>query len=272
MSLRNLVTINDDDHVRIITLNHPNKHNPFNEELENSIKAALGEADADASVRALVVTGGQGRSFSAGGDFNEVKQLSGGSDVDRWIDRIMDLYTSVLCVSKPTIAAVDGFAIGMGFQFSLMFDWRTASSTSEFRMPELKHGIGCSVGGALLRYMVGFSSMQRIIYECNSISALQAQHYGFVNNIVDQSDLLSAAIDTGRMLAAYPEVSFKATKKAVGSELLDILSKSAAASKEVHRAAFADHCAQHHFANILGHRHEQGVACGGSNILSPTQA
>src|SRR4029078_9600954 len=99
-------------------------------------------------VKAVVMTGGVGRSFSAGGDFNEVKNLSGGGDVDRWIDRVTELYVHALRVDKPTVAAIDKYAIGMGFQFALMFDQRVLTEGAEFRMPEARHGIGRSLGAA----------------------------------------------------------------------------------------------------------------------------
>jgi carboxymethylproline synthase len=76
--------------VRLIELAHENWHNPFSEALENEVKASLARAQEDAAISAVVVTGGAGRSWSAGGDFNEVQHLSGGDDVDRWIDRVTE--------------------------------------------------------------------------------------------------------------------------------------------------------------------------------------
>ncbi|PCE22656.1 spore coat protein CotG [Paraburkholderia acidicola] len=260
MSEQKLVKIVNDDGIRVITLNHESRNNPFSAALEDDIKQALREADADPSVAAIVVTGGEGRSFSAGGDFNEVKNLSGGADVDRWIDRVTDLYASALRVSKPTVAAVDNYAIGMGFQFALMFDWRVASSQAEFRMPELRHGIGCSMGGTILNYVLGFSTMQKIIYECDGISAARAQDYGFINEIVEPDQLLTRAIAIARQLASYPRASYKSTKAAVGQGLVDLLYESADRSKAVHRASFSDRSAQRHFARVLGTKYEDAVA------------
>jgi len=259
MSEQTLLKIADEDGIRVITLNHESRNNPFSAALEDEIKRALREADAAPAVAAIVVTGGEGRSFSAGGDFNEVKNLTGGADVDRWIDRVTNLYTSVLRVSKPTIAAVDNYAIGMGFQFALMFDWRIVSSQVEFRMPELKHGIGCSMGGTILNYMLGFSAMQKIIYECDSIRATQAKDYGFVNEIVEQGQLLTRATAVARLLASYPRASYRSTKAAVGQSLIDLLHRSADNSKAVHRASFSDRSAQRHFERVLGTKYHSAA-------------
>lgn len=244
------------EHVRIIEFNHPNKHNPFSEAHEENVKAALRRAQDDRDVRAVVVAARDGRSFGAGGDFNEVKSLSGGEDVDRWIDRVIDLYGSVLKVEKPTVAAISGYAIGMGFQFALMFDWRIMSSSAEFRMPELKHGIACTIGAAILGYVFDYVAAQDIIYACESIGAEQALDYRLVKEVTEPDRLLPRAIEVAQMLAAYPQVSFVNTKRSVSSRLLECLEEAAQASKRAHRAAFSARCPQPHFKNILRDKYE----------------
>ncbi|ALK34957.1 enoyl-CoA hydratase/isomerase family protein [Burkholderia plantarii] len=260
MSETTLVKIADEDGIRVITLDHESRNNPFSAAMEDSIRRALREADQDDTVGAIVVTGGEGRSFSAGGDFNEVKNLTGGDDVDRWIDRVTELYAAVLRVSKPTVAAVDHYAIGMGFQFALMFDWRVVATRAEFRMPELRHGIGCSMGGTILNYVVGFSTMQKIIYECDGIPAARARDFGFVNELVEPPLLLARAKAVARQLAGYPRASWRATKVAVGQGLLDLLHETADRSKAVHRVAFTDRSAQQHFARVLGAKYQGAAA------------
>lgn len=237
--------------IRILQLNHRKNTNPFSEEMETAIKAALARAEDDSSVRAIVVTGGVGRSFSAGGDFGEVKKLTGGADVDQWIDRVTDLYTAALKVSKPTIAAIDGFAIGMGFQFAMMFDWKVMAEGAEFRMPELKHGIGCSVGGAILSNMLSLNTARQIIFECESIHAQRALHYGLVDEVVPQSELMARAIVVAEKMGNYPEVAFRNTKRSVVKNFCQVLCHTAEESKKVHRAAFAAGAMQSHFQRIL---------------------
>jgi carboxymethylproline synthase len=247
-----LVLEQDTRDLRVITLNHGNRHNPFNEELEDELKEALSRANADNSVKAVIVTGGDGRSFSVGGDFNEVSLLRGGDDVDRWIDRVIDLYESVLRVEKPTIAAIDGHAIGMGLQFALMFDWRLMASTAEFRMPELRYGIGCSVGSAILRHAIGYNAMQEIVFACERITPEMADSYHLVNQIVPTGMLMDKALLRAEELANYPEVPYRATKQTIVASMLDVIHKSAADSKHVHRMSFSSKSPQAHFSRILG--------------------
>lgn len=241
--------------IRLLTLNHTNKHNPFSEELENAIKHALNKADSDDNIKAIVVYGGENNSFSSGGDFNEVKKLSGGSEVERWIDRVIDLYNTVLNISKPTIAAVDGYAIGMGFQFAMMFDQRVMSDRAYFIMPELKHGIGCSVGAAILEFTHGHALMTKIVFECEKLSAELCHEHNIVNQVVSSENLLKTALAQANLLAEYPKAAFVNTKKFMNKAFIKILEKTREESKLVHKNAFTARDAQKHFQNILGQKY-----------------
>ncbi|MBH2547971.1 enoyl-CoA hydratase/isomerase family protein [Serratia marcescens] len=241
--------------VLLLTLNHSNKHNPFSEELEISIKDSLNKANSDDSVKAIVVYGGKNRSFSSGGDFNEVKKLSGGAEVERWIDRVIDLYITVLNISKPTVAAVDGYAIGMGFQFAMMFDQRIMSDQAKLVMPELKHGIGCSVGAAILGFTHGHGLMKKIVLECEELSADTCYEYNIVNQIIPRKHLLEIALNQANLLANYPKAAFFNTKKFMNKAFIEVLEKTRKESKEVHKNAFSARDAQKHFKKVLGQKY-----------------
>lgn len=242
----------DIDNVRLITLNAPNEHNPFCLSLEVAVKDALKRADQDNSVSAIVVYGGNGRSFSAGGNFNEIKNLNTDNEIENWVDRVIDLYQSVLKVGKPTVAAIDGHAIGMGFQFALMFDQRVMASTAIFCMPELLHGIGCSVGAAILRHTHTVSTMKQIIYQCRKLNAFECEKYQIVDKIVVTENLLHEAIAIAGKMGNYPQTAFKNTKQTVNQPFLKLLEEIRDSSKSVHKAAFLARDAQKHFNNILG--------------------
>ncbi len=250
------VVIRTVDSIRIIQLNHSNCHNPFSRELEDAVKTALRAADTDDTVAAIIVTGGEGRSFSVGGDFNEVKNLTGGDDVDEWIDRVIALYVAALTVTKPTLAAIDGHAIGMGFQFAMMFDWRLMADTGIFRMPELKYGIGCTVGAAILECVVSFNAMRAIIVGCEPIDATAALRYDLVNEVVPAETLMTRAVAVAQLFAAYPAVSFRSTKAAMVDSLQKALYAASDRSKQTHRSAFRAKSALNHFDNILGEKNK----------------
>ncbi|KAB7894856.1 enoyl-CoA hydratase/isomerase family protein [Rouxiella sp. S1S-2] len=246
-----MIIVTDVDSIRIITLNHPNKHNPFSEQLEYAIKTELKKADLDDRINAIIIYGGKNRSFSSGGDFNEVKKLSGGDEIDRWIDRVIDLYTTVLNVSKPTVAAVDGYAIGMGFQFAMMFDARLMSTRAIFCMPELKHGIGCSVGASILKFTHGFSLMRKIIFECKDLSAEVCLQYNIVDKLTSEQELLNEAFSVAKKISEYPKVAFSNTKSHMNNNFICALKDAEKTSKLVHQRSFGAKDAQKHFKEIL---------------------
>ncbi len=240
------------DGILILELNHPNKHNPFNKALEQAVIKNLNEANAQEEVKAIVLTGGAGKSFSVGGDFNEVKLLKGGDEVDAWIDGVISLYVSSLQVTKPTVALVDGFAIGIGFQLALTFDWRIGTQTTKYLMPELKHGISCTLGACMLERTLGRANMMKIVFGCDEISAEEAKSMQLLNEIVDAQNSLEIAIAKAKALAAYPQTAYKNTKISANRGFIQDLIQVAQASKLAHRASFKDGALQQHFNTILG--------------------
>lgn len=250
-----MIITQDFSGIRLLTLNHPSKHNPFSEQLEQSIICELNNADHDDNVKAIVVYGGKDRSFSSGGDFNEVKNLSGGNEVEDWIDRVIALYQAVLNIKKPTIAAVDGYAIGMGFQFAMMFDQRIMSENAIFSMPELKHGIGCSVGAAILEYTHGHTIMKKILLECERLSAEQCYEYRIVDLVIPKDNLISVALAKATLLAEYPVTSFSNTKIFMNKKFMAVLDNVKDESKAIHKKTFGMRDVQKHIQNVLGKKY-----------------
>ncbi|MBS0847416.1 enoyl-CoA hydratase/isomerase family protein [Citrobacter sp. JGM124] len=250
-----MVITQDVNSIRILTMNHSSQHNPFSKELEESVKYALNHADGDDSIKAVVVYGGRDRSFSSGGDFNEIKNLSAGCDVEDWIDRVIDLYQCVLKIKKPTVAAVEGYAIGMGFQFAMMFDQRVMSEQAIFSMPELKHGIGCSVGAAILDHTHGHTVMKKILFECERLTAEQCYAYKIVDSVVTKDNLLPIAIAKATLLANYPVTAFSNTKEYINRKFISILDDVKEESKSIHKKTFAKRDVQAHIKNVLGKKY-----------------
>ncbi len=228
--------------VRLITLNHYSKYNIFNEDFDVAIKHALTAAEHDNAVKSLVIYGGENRSFSAGSDYKEIKRLNGDA-AQRWIDRLVELYRTVLELNKPTVAAVDGYAIGIGFQFAMMFDRRVMAADACFVMPELKQGVSGLLGVAILHFTHGFTVMQDIIYHCGEIDARRCLDYRLVNQITERELLVSAAIGQANLLAAYPRTAFGPTKRAMNKPFIQALEQSRQESKLLHKSTLASHAA-----------------------------
>ncbi|RCX16318.1 carboxymethylproline synthase [Anaerobacterium chartisolvens] len=240
--------------VLTVQFNHAHYNNPFSDALESAVSYSLTKAEENPDVKAVIITGGIDRSFSVGGDFNEVKELKGGKEVEEWIDGVVGLYISSLRLTKPTIAAVDKYAIGIGFQLALTCDWRIATERCQFIMPELKHGIACTLGQYMLEKSLGRAAMMEIIYDSEAISIERCFKYGLINKVTKVEDLLEESQKLAERLANYPEVPFGKTKKVINESYIKGLQDVMENTKAVHRASFGAGHAQKFMKKIVGEK------------------
>lgn len=253
-----VITYEDFNGVRVLTLAHPKETNPYAPEMRNALVEEFRKAEVEPGVKALVLYGGRDRSFSAGGDFNETIEISNDQQADEWIDSATDVYLAIVNCSKPTVCAVDNFAIGMGFQVALMFDWRVMSTRAQFLMPELEHGIGASMASAILTTTSGYDVARRIVMSCQPIHSHEALEMRLVDEVTESDFLLERAIARASRLGGYPPQNFSNTKKVLNSVLRAALEDSREQSKRVHRAAFADTSMHAHFNRVLHRGHQDG--------------
>lgn len=235
----------------VLTFDAPNANNPFSAAMECELTSMLTHANDDDDVRAIILTGGTQRSFSAGGDFNEVGKFEGGAEVDKWIDDVVGMYRACLNTTKPTVGAIDKHAIGIGFQLALCCDYRIGTSRCQLVMPELKNGIACVLGQYMLGRMLGRAQMLRIVIESEPLLPEETLRLGLVNEICDASVLQERAQAYALRLAGYPQVAYRVTKAETNRSFSEGLRKVAEAAKGAHRASFRDRSAQKFMSTIL---------------------
>jgi len=219
--------------------------------LESALISACDRANHDPDVIALVLTGGTDRSFCAGGDFNEVGRMNGAEARD-WIDRILQLYISCLTVSKPTVAAVDKHAVGIGFQLALCVDRAIGTNRAVFHMPELQHGIACTIGGYLLEKCLDRQRMTDLALEAKPLPAALALEWRVLTGVVEPENLLNEAVRLARKLAGFPQLPYRLTKASINLTMVEGLRNISNASKEAHQSGFEQGLGRQHFQEILG--------------------
>lgn len=240
-----------DDGILTATFQHPASLNSMSHALELAIIDLCNDVAGDASVKAVVFTGGPGRSFCAGGDFNEVSAMTTAAEVDAWIDRLLALYVAVLRLDKPTIAAIDGYAIGIGFQLALACDLRLATPAARIIMWELKHGVACTIGSYMLQAFLGRAAMLDLVYTCEPVDLEWGVATRLLTRVVAAETLLAEAHGLASRLAAYPELSWRLTKQALNRDFIDGLLAIGPVSRQAHRAGFAARLAAPHFDRVL---------------------
>lgn len=208
---RRAALVTRDEHVMVITLNRPQAMNAVNSAMSQAVGEALEEADRDPAVRAVVVTGAGDRAFSAGAD---LKAAARGEDLRAPGHADWGFAGYVRHpISKPTIAAVNGFALGGGTELALASDLVVAVAGAQFGLPEVRRGIYAAAGGVVrLPRQVPRKIAMHMILTGEAISAGEAERWGLVNVVVD-ADVLGAAVDLGHRIAANAPLAVQTSKR-----------------------------------------------------------
>lgn len=241
------------DGVAVVEFNDDHRHNMWSMPRMAQLTQLLRLFNQDDAVASVVLFGGTGRSFGAGGSFHETSTFRGGDEVDEWIDHVTDLYISSLLLDRPLIVAIDGWAIGIGLQIALTADYRIGSSDCKLKMPEFQLGIACTFGGFMLERVVGRAVMQNMLMTCEEWDAKRSRDDGLLHEVVPPDELLTAATRRARLTASFSPPGFRKTKPFVNAEYVAGLERTRIAGKEAHRAAFAAGDAQKTMRRVIRH-------------------
>jgi enoyl-CoA hydratase len=198
--------------VATIKLNRPRVLNAMNKQLWLDFKAALADAANDPQVKALIITG-EGRAFSTGADLKESKNRS----IEEYRDYLVELQEAsrkIIRFEKPTIAAINGYALGSGYELALACDIRIAAEDAQIGSPEAK--VTSSVtGGAfrLVQSLIGPGKARELLFTGTYIDGKEAERIGLVNKSVPLEQLESAAREMAEKIVANSAISLKMIKK-----------------------------------------------------------
>ncbi len=200
------------DGVAVIRLNRPQVLNAMNKRLWLDMQTALDDARADEGIKVVVVTG-EGRAFSTGADLKESKTRSI-EDYRDYLVSLQEVSRAIIRFEKPTIAAVNGFAIGSGYELALACDIRIAAEEAKIGSPEAK--VTSSVtGGAfrLVQNLVGPGKARELLFTGETIDGVEAQRIGLVNRAVPAEKLMETVMEMAAKIAANSAFSLKMIKK-----------------------------------------------------------
>ena len=197
MSSRQLL-VRISEHIATITINRPDIMNALSVELFNELMCVLDELECDDEVAVIILTGAGKKAFVAGGDIKAMVDVSA-----QWARDFALLAQIVLNrieeLSKPVIAAINGYALGGGCELAMACDIRIAADTAHFGQPEVKLGIIPGFAGTQrLARLVGKGKAKELIFTGDMIDAQEACRIGLVNQVVPASDLLVATRENGK--------------------------------------------------------------------------
>jgi len=199
--------------VALLTLNREGALNALSRELLEALGARVDAVAADASVRALVITGA-GRAFAAGADIAQMRGMSA-LEGEAFSRLGHATFAKLEALAIPTIAAVNGFALGGGCELALSCDWIYASRKARFGQPEVNLGLLPGFGGtSRLVRRVGPAWAKELILTGEPVDAETAQRIGLVNRVFDETELLlAAALAAGESIAKKGPVAVAAAKR-----------------------------------------------------------
>lgn len=199
----------------IITLNRPDRRNAFSVKMMEEIAGACREAEAGASIRAVIVTGGTDY-FSAGADLNEAMAITSTKAGVDYMARWETLNACVERLGKPVLAAIEGFCMTGGWEFAMACDIRIASESASFALTSSRIGTVPGAGGTQrLPRQVGVGAALEILFSAEPISAREAYRIGAVNRLTAPGGALGEA---KAMVAVYEKrapLSLAYAKRAV---------------------------------------------------------
>lgn len=195
-----------------ITLNRPKVLNAMNRQMWTDLEAAMGAAAADPEIKAVVITG-EGRAFSTGADLKESKTRTT-EQYREYLENLQEVSRRIIRFEKPTIAAVNGYALGSGYELALACDIRIAAEDAAIGSPEAR--VTSSVtGGAfrLLQNLVGPGKAGELLFTAENIDGREAERIGLVNRAVPADRLMDAAMEMAAKIAANSAFSLRMIKR-----------------------------------------------------------
>lgn len=214
----NTINVEITDDIAVVKFARPKQLNALNTEMTAELTALFDRFAEDDNVRGIILTG-EGRSFMAGADISEM--LEWGCAEGREFARLSNkAFSKIADISKPVICAINGFALGGGFELSLCCDWRIASENAVLGAPELNIGIIPSGGGTQrLARLIGSGRAKELIFTCKKLSAYDAEKIGIVNKVVKADELVNEAFEEMKAVLSHSSVALKYAKESINSGL-----------------------------------------------------
>jgi len=198
----------------IITINRPDALNALNLEVLKDLDEIISTAEEDDDVYVIIITGG-GRAFVAGADVAQMTGM-GPNDARAFGKYGSSVLSKIEAISKPVIAAINGFALGGGCELCMACDIRIAGDKAKFGQPEVGLGITPGFGGTQrMPRIVGLAKAKELIFTGQVINAEEALSIGLVNQVVDGDELMEAALDMAEKIAMNAQIAVRQSKLAI---------------------------------------------------------
>ncbi|MGB3865457.1 MAG: enoyl-CoA hydratase/isomerase family protein [Xanthobacteraceae bacterium] len=202
------------DAVGLITINRPASLNALDMATLADLDAAVTQAERDKDVRVIVFTGAGDRAFVAGGDIADLNSRQGLPHYLELGERIHAVFRHVETLDKPTISAINGWALGGGTELLLCTDIRIAADGAKFGLPEITLGIFPGAGGTQrLTRQIPLCKARELMFTGDRIGADDAERLGLINKVVPAAELMTAVMTLANQIAVKSPLTLKLLKR-----------------------------------------------------------
>ena len=209
------IIIENNDNIRTIILNRPEKLNSVNLKMATELNQAVKNAANDKSVQCLVITG-NGRAFSSGGDVDEMGEYlpKAGDLFYDLTEQIHSIFSTILRMEKPVINSLNGVVAGGSLGFALAGDYRIASESAMILSAHFKRGF-VPAGGAtyILPRLIGLGKTQALFFGGKTLNSKEMLEWGLVHKVVSDEQLKQRTMEMAKEIAAGPKTALAETKK-----------------------------------------------------------
>ena len=232
------VKLEKQGHVGIVTIDRQEALNALNSQVLSDLDAVIDQVAADDEIYVMILTGA-GRSFVAGADIGEMKGFSS-IDGKKFGVHGGGVFLKLENLSKPVIAAVNGFALGGGCELSMACDIRLASEKARFGQPEVGLGITPGFSGTQrLPRRVGVAKAKELIFSGKQIGAEEAKRIGLVNEVYAAEELLNKAVEMAKSFTANAPIAVKYSKACIDRGMQMDIDNGIALENELFAMCFA---------------------------------
>ena len=232
------VKLEKQGHIGIVTIDRQEALNALNSQVLSDLDAVIDQVAADDEIYVMILTGA-GRSFVAGADIGEMKGFSS-IDGKKFGVHGGGVFLKLENMSKPVIAAINGFALGGGCELSMACDIRLASEKAKFGQPEVGLGITPGFSGTQrLPRRVGVAKAKELIFSGKQIGAEEAKRIGLVNEVYAAEELLNKAVEMAKSFTANAPIAVKYSKACIDRGMQMDIDNGIALENELFAMCFA---------------------------------